>query len=54
MSKLERDLIPASLAKTGANKRQVARLLNLSRTTLIDKLRRLVGETAINGESDAD
>jgi DNA-binding NtrC family response regulator len=38
---LERELILRCLEKTGGNKRQAARLLNLSRTTLIDKLQRL-------------
>ena len=38
---LERDLIVKCLEKTGGNKRQAARLLNLSRTTFIDKLQRL-------------
>jgi DNA-binding NtrC family response regulator len=41
VSELERDLILRCLEKTGGNKRQAARLLNLSRTTLIDKLQRL-------------
>jgi len=41
VAQLERDLILRSLEKTGGNKRQAARLLNLSRTTLIDKLQRL-------------
>jgi len=41
VSKLERDLILGCLEKTGGNKRQAARLLQLSRTTLIDKLNRL-------------
>jgi transcriptional regulator with GAF, ATPase, and Fis domain len=41
MSQLERELITRGLEKTGGNKRQAARLLNLSRTTLIDKLQRL-------------
>jgi transcriptional regulator with GAF, ATPase, and Fis domain len=41
VSKLERDLILRCLEKTGGNKRQAARLLNLSRTTFIDKLQRL-------------
>ncbi|MCC7417916.1 MAG: sigma-54-dependent Fis family transcriptional regulator [Acidobacteria bacterium] len=41
MSQLERELIVRCLEKTGGNKRQAARLLNLSRTTLIDKLQRL-------------
>ena len=41
MAQIERDLIVRSLEKTGGNKRQAARLLNLSRTTLIDKAQRL-------------
>jgi DNA-binding NtrC family response regulator len=41
VSKVERDLILRCLEKTGGNKRQAARLLNLSRTTFIDKLHRL-------------
>jgi DNA-binding NtrC family response regulator len=41
MTQIERDLILGGLEKTGGNKRQAARLLNLSRTTLIDKLQRL-------------
>jgi len=41
VSQLERELITRSLEKTGGNKRQAARLLQLSRTTLIDKLHRL-------------
>jgi len=46
VSQLERDLILRCLEKTGGNKRQAAKLLQLSRTTLIDKLQRLnVGAT---------
>lgn len=41
VSQLERELILRCLEKTAGNKRQAARLLNLSRTTLIDKLQRL-------------
>ena len=41
VSQLERGLIGRCLEKTGGNKRQAARLLQLSRTTLIDKLHRL-------------
>jgi DNA-binding NtrC family response regulator len=41
VSSLERDLILRCLEKTGGNKRQAARLLNLSRTTFIDKQNRL-------------
>jgi DNA-binding NtrC family response regulator len=44
VSRVERDLILRCLEKTGGNKRQAARLLNLSRTTFIDKLQRLNGE----------
>ena len=47
VSQLERELIMRCLEKTGGNKRQAARLLNLSRTTFIDKLQRLtLGDTA--------
>jgi DNA-binding NtrC family response regulator len=52
MAQIERDLILSGLQKTGGNKRQAARLLNLSRTTLIDKLHRL-GATAVAGHSAA-
>jgi DNA-binding NtrC family response regulator len=41
VSQLERELIMRCLEKTGGNKRQAARLLNLSRTTFLDKLQRL-------------
>ncbi|MDP1569066.1 MAG: sigma-54 dependent transcriptional regulator [Vicinamibacterales bacterium] len=41
VSQLERDLILKGLEKTRGNKRQAARLLGLSRTTLIDKIHRL-------------
>ena len=41
VAQLERDLIIRSLEKTGGNKGHAARLLQLSRTTLIDKLQRL-------------
>src|SRR6187397_1447679 len=41
VSQLERELLTRCLEKTGGNKRQAARLLQLSRTTLIDKLHRL-------------
>jgi two-component system nitrogen regulation response regulator GlnG len=41
VSRLERELILNVLEKTRGNKRQAARLLNLSRTTFIDKLQRL-------------
>jgi len=47
VSSLERDLIMRCLEKTGGNKRQAARLLNLSRTTFIDKLQRLNVEEGV-------
>jgi transcriptional regulator with PAS, ATPase and Fis domain len=45
---LEKELILQSLEKTGGNKNQAAKLLNLKRTTLIEKLRRfdLTNESA--------
>ena len=49
VSQLERELILRCLEKTGGNKRQAARLLKLSRTTLIDKLQRL----SVNGDGVA-
>ncbi len=48
MTSLERELLRRGLEKTGGNKRQAARLLNLSRTTLIDKLNRLGGDEAVS------
>jgi DNA-binding NtrC family response regulator len=41
VSQLERELILRCLERTGGNKRQAARLLQLSRTTFIDKMQRL-------------
>ena len=38
---IERELIQLSLERTGGNKGQAARLLNLNRTTLVEKLKRL-------------
>jgi two-component system, NtrC family, response regulator AtoC len=38
---VERELIQRSLERTGGNKGQAARLLNLKRTTLVEKLKRL-------------
>jgi DNA-binding NtrC family response regulator len=38
---IERDLIERSLERTGGNKGHAARLLNLKRTTLVEKLKRL-------------
>jgi transcriptional regulator with PAS, ATPase and Fis domain len=38
---IERDLIQRSLERTAGNKGQAAKLLNLKRTTLVEKLKRL-------------
>ena len=41
ISNVERELIQRSLERTGGNKGQAAKLLNLKRTTLVEKLKRL-------------
>jgi DNA-binding NtrC family response regulator len=38
---VERELIERSLERTGGNKGRAAKLLNLKRTTLVEKLKRL-------------
>jgi DNA-binding NtrC family response regulator len=40
VGRIERDLIQMSLDRTGGNKGQAAKLLNLKRTTLVEKLKR--------------
>jgi DNA-binding NtrC family response regulator len=41
IERVERDVIARALEKTGNNKGAAARLLNLKRTTLVEKLKRL-------------
>ncbi len=41
IERLERDVIARALAKTGGNKGAAAKLLNLKRTTLVEKLKRM-------------
>jgi len=41
VASVERELIQRSLERTGGNKGQAAKLLNLKRTTLVEKLKRL-------------
>jgi DNA-binding NtrC family response regulator len=41
IANIERDLIERSLERTNGNKGQAAKLLNLKRTTLVEKLKRL-------------
>ena len=54
LSRIEHELITRCLEKTGGNKRQAARLLHLSRTTLIDKLNRLGQAKTAQKSSDED
>ncbi len=48
VSQIERELLLQTLDKTGGNKMQAAKLLNMKRTTLVEKIKRL------NIESDSD
>src|SRR5204862_6293801 len=41
IANIERELIHRSLERTGGNKGQAAKLLNLKRTTLVEKLKRM-------------
>jgi len=41
VANIEHELIQRSLERTGGNKGQAARLLNLKRTTLVEKLKRM-------------
>ena len=41
IARIERELIARSLERTGGNKGQAARLLNVKRTTLVEKIKRL-------------
>ncbi len=50
VSQVERELLMQTLEKTGGNKMRAAKLLNIKRTTLIEKLKRLQIET----ETDHD
>ncbi len=45
VSQVERKLLLQTLDKTGGNKMQAAKLLNMKRTTLVEKLKRLQIET---------
>ncbi|MEP6924817.1 MAG: sigma-54 dependent transcriptional regulator [Pyrinomonadaceae bacterium] len=53
VSQVERELLLQTLEKTGGNKMRAAKLLNIKRTTLIEKLKRLQIETD-NDANDAD
>jgi DNA-binding NtrC family response regulator len=52
---LERDLLFQSLKKTGGNKMQAAKLLNMKRTTFVEKLKRLgITELEMTQDCPAD
>lgn len=53
VSQVERELLLQTLDKTGGNKMQAAKLLNMKRTTLVEKIKRLQIETADDDESEA-
>jgi DNA-binding NtrC family response regulator len=53
IDKLERDVIGRALEKTGGNKGAAAKLLNLKRTTLVEKLKRM-GRDAGPAPSEGD
>jgi DNA-binding NtrC family response regulator len=48
VSQVERKLLLQTLDKTGGNKMQAAKLLNMKRTTLVEKLKRLQIETDVD------
>jgi DNA-binding NtrC family response regulator len=49
VSTIERELIARALDRTGGNKGQAAKLLNLKRTTLVEKLKRFDRDVAPDG-----
>jgi len=53
VSEVERNLLLQTLDKTGGNKMQAAKLLNMKRTTLVEKVKRLEIAEKENGESKA-
>lgn len=53
VSQVERELLLQTLNKTGGNKMQAAKLLNMKRTTLVEKIKRLQIETGDEDESES-
>ena len=47
----ERQMIDQALARTDGNRGAAARLLGLKRTTLVEKLRRIAGDTSPAGDT---
>ncbi len=54
VTQLERNLLLQTLDKTGGNKMRAAKLLNMKRTTLVEKLKRLHIETELEDEAAED
>jgi DNA-binding NtrC family response regulator len=52
VSQIERELLLQTLNKTGGNKMQAAKLLNMKRTTLVEKIKRLQIEDEDTGADD--
>jgi DNA-binding NtrC family response regulator len=53
VSNLERELLLQTLDKTGGNKMQAAKLLNMKRTTLVEKIKRLNIEESDDAAAEA-
>ena len=53
VSQVERELLLQTLSKTGGNKMQAAKLLNMKRTTLVEKIKRLEIEDVSEDEEIA-
>jgi DNA-binding NtrC family response regulator len=55
VSNLERELLIQTLDKTGGNKMQAAKLLNMKRTTLVENIKRLhIDEDSESSEDEND
>lgn len=52
VSQIERELLLQTLEKTGGNKMQAAKLLNMKRTTLVEKIKRLHIEDEVSDEDE--
>lgn len=54
VSQVERELLLQTLEKTGGNKMQAAKLLNMKRTTLVEKIKRLHIDTSEDEDEETD
>jgi DNA-binding NtrC family response regulator len=50
VTEVERDLLLQSLTKSGGNKMRAAKLLNMKRTTFVEKLKRLQIDSEMSDE----